>query len=106
MCQQYYGINNVRSSKDIPKMMFMSGSVAPAPIDATMAAVKRTRSPREEYENTRYKRISLPHIILSPDLTVRSFPLEIIGSIHEAYFLSHNDRVGVDITRGNVLKLL
>jgi hypothetical protein len=42
-----------------PKMMFMSGSVAPAPTDATKAATMRTRSRCEEYESTRCCTVSL-----------------------------------------------
>jgi hypothetical protein len=43
----------------IPKIIFISGSVAPAPTEAITAAVKRSRSFRDEYENTRYMEVSL-----------------------------------------------
>jgi hypothetical protein len=42
-----------------PKIMFMSGSVAPAHIDATVDTMRRILLFREEYESTLYKKVSM-----------------------------------------------
>jgi hypothetical protein len=42
-----------------PKIMFMSGSVAPAHIDATVDTMRRILLFCEEYDSTLYTKISL-----------------------------------------------